>query len=74
MVNVLYTIVGQPFADWVQHHIDERNEKLAREQNLNIELDPEIAAAFRASSQISSKSHKIHSPTSLDINILMIEL
>ena len=50
VVNVVNTIVGQPFSDWVKHQIDVRNEKLASDHNLNIELDPDIAAAFRASS------------------------
>ena len=56
VVNILYTIVGRPFADWVQEQINGRNEKLANDHNLMIELDPEIAAAFKASTQISSKS------------------
>ena len=50
VINVLNTIVGEPFSDWVRLQIDSRNEKLASDHNLNIELDPEIAAAFRASS------------------------
>ena len=52
----MHTVVGTQFSDWVRQQIDERNEKLTSDHNLNIELDPEIAAAFRASSQVSSKS------------------
>ena len=55
VVNVLNTVVGRQFSDWVREQIDARNKKLRADHNLNIELDPEIAEAFRASSQVSSK-------------------
>jgi hypothetical protein len=41
--------------DLVNQCIKERNEKVAENRNLIIELDPEIAAAFAKSINISSK-------------------
>ena len=61
------TVVGKPFSDWVRHQIDQRNGKLASDHNLNIELDAEIAAAFRSSSQISSKSNQIPPRVTVDV-------
>ena len=55
VISVIYTVVGQPFADWVDERIQARNEKLAFEGNKMIEVDPEIAACFAASTNISGK-------------------
>ena len=43
LANVAYTVIGQPFADWVRQQIEIRNEKLAVDQQIHIELDPELA-------------------------------
>ena len=53
MINVLYTRIGTPFKDLVRERMNERNAKLI--QNDYIEMDPEVAAAFRASTHISRK-------------------
>ena len=55
LVNVAYTVIGEPFAAWVQDEIANRNEDLAKKQNLLIEMDPKIADAFHKSVNISSK-------------------
>ena len=55
IANVIFSIVGQPFADFVKSQIDARNNKIKHEQSMNIEMDPEIADIFRASTSISSK-------------------
>jgi len=55
-INVAYTVLGEPFAGWVKSEIENRNEELAIKQKLYIEMDPEIAKAFHASVNISSKS------------------
>ena len=55
LANLIYTVVGQPFQDWVDVKIQERNEKVVKEQNMLIELDPEIAAVFKASTAVSCK-------------------
>ena len=46
LANVIYTIVGTPFRDWVDKAIQARNDKIVEEQNLAINMDPDIFAAF----------------------------
>ena len=55
IVNVLFTIMGEPISDFVKKSIKARNDAVAENRNLIIELDPEIAAAFAKSINISSK-------------------
>ena len=55
LINVIYSIVGDDFRKWVSVEVKNRNDQLADNQNLMIELDPEIAAAFGSSLNISSK-------------------
>ena len=54
--NVIYTRIGPTFQAWVDGRCQERNEKLAIEKDLAIQLDPHIAEAFRASTNVSRKS------------------
>jgi len=51
--NIIATIVGAPFVEWVQARINERNAQLFQDKQLGIDMDPEIAAAFHASTAIS---------------------
>ena len=53
LANVIYTIVGDPFKNWVDGEIAKRNEKIMSDQNLAINMDPEIYAAFQASQHVS---------------------
>jgi hypothetical protein len=55
LINVIYTVVGKPFQDWVDERIEQRNSKVAEDDNKMIEVDPAIAAAFNASNYISGK-------------------
>ena len=55
LINIVYTIIGNPFSEWVKSEIVKRNTDLAKKQNLLIEMDPEIARAFQSSVNISSK-------------------
>ena len=52
--NVIYTLVGEPFKEWVEARVNERHE-LQREQDDQIEMDPEIAAIFKKSNATSGK-------------------
>ena len=52
---MLYSLIGTAFAAWVERRIEERNEKIAEEQDLNAELDPDVYAAYVKSSSISGK-------------------
>ena len=49
IANVIYTVVGNPFAQWVKSQMEKRNEKIKAEQDMLIDMDPEIAEIFRAS-------------------------
>ena len=53
LTNVIYTIVGQDFANWVRARIEERNAKVQKEKDLMIAVDPAIAAAFQNSTAVS---------------------
>ena len=44
--NIVFTVLGQRFDDWVQLKIKERNEARKKEKELQIALDPEIMKIF----------------------------
>ena len=50
---VIATRMGNLFTDWVAEKIEERNEEVKDKGDMNIELDPDIAAAFQASTAVS---------------------
>ena len=54
-MNVAFTIVGDPFAQWVKTVIQERNAKRAVESQMNLEIDPDVLAVFQNSTAVSSK-------------------
>ena len=51
----MHTVIGEPIRQMVQEAVKRRNELVAVNRNLIIELDPEIANAFKESLNISSK-------------------
>ena len=55
IINVIFTLVGSPFEVWVNQRIEERHRLIAEDRDLNIELDPDIAAIFQASNSVSGK-------------------
>ena len=55
IVNVAYTLLGEPFADWVMSQIEARNTKMAKERDLMINVDLAIAAAWQQSTHVSRK-------------------
>ena len=52
---MIYSLKGDQFREWVSGLIRGRNEQLAEKNDLMIELDPQIAEAFKSSQNISSK-------------------
>ena len=64
LINVAYTVIGEPFNAWIKDEIANRNEELARKQNLLIDMDPEIAQAFHRSVNINSKFNLHRDPQS----------
>ena len=73
LINVAYTVMGEPFSTWVKESIANRNEELARKQKLLIEMDPEVARAFHSSVNISSKFFTL-SPTVYLITLTVLLL
>jgi len=59
LANVIHTLVGDPFQAWADDRINERNEKVMNDKDMAIELDPSVAAIFRASNAVSGE-YKIH--------------
>ena len=55
IINIAYSVLGEGFAAWIKTQIEERNTKVTVEKNLMINLDPDIAAAFNASTDVSRK-------------------
>ena len=53
--NVCASVLKTTFTDWIRAQIEKRNEELTEKKDLNIELDADVAAAFRASTAVSSK-------------------
>ena len=43
IINVAFSIIGDPFAKWVRSMIEMRNEKVTKEKDLLIAMDPMVA-------------------------------
>ena len=54
LCNLVYSIVGEPFKEWVDERVNRRNTRVAVEGNKYINMDPEIARIFQASTQVST--------------------
>ena len=54
--NIIYTCVGEPFREWVDKVCEERNQKVIKEQNLEITMDKDIYAAFLNSKHVSTQN------------------
>ena len=52
--NVIYTLVGQPYITWCDARVAARNQEVELKQDLNAQLDPEIAQILQASRSIST--------------------
>ena len=55
MLNVCFTVVGEPFSNFVRERIEHRNEKLTDRNDLNVEVDPEILDVIRRSTNVSTQ-------------------
>ena len=51
----MFTVIKDPFGQWVKQQIEERNRRIAVDKNMLIDMDPEIAEAYAASTAFSSK-------------------
>lgn len=55
--NVMATIIGEEFDEWVKEQVEIRNAKIKdeRELELELELDQDIANIFQASTAVGGK-------------------
>ena len=53
--DVIYSIVGDEFEDWVNQRVQHRHQKMAEKKDLMLSLDPEIARCYEASHSVSCK-------------------
>ena len=53
--NVIHTLVGKRFREWIDAKLEERNEKLVEKKEMIIEIDPQIEALFKASNSVSGR-------------------
>ena len=53
--NVVATVLGTTFTNWVKEQIEARNEEVREKKDMNIELDEDVAAAFTASTSVTCK-------------------
>ena len=54
LANIIYTLVGEPFKQWVEQRVNNRHDQRRQDQSL-IEMDSEIAAIFNRSNATSGK-------------------
>ena len=59
--NIVHSVLKNIFSDWVKMQIERRNEEMLVERGLTIDMDPEVAAAFQASTKTSGKCLHISS-------------
>jgi hypothetical protein len=73
LANVIYTLVGKLFADWVDKRVEDRHAKVLKEEEA-IHLDPEIARIFQASTATSGKSPPFYALNKLTKSIPSLDL
>ena len=47
IINVAYSLIGDPFSNWVMEQVEARNRKVAVQKDLMINIDPDVAAAWQ---------------------------
>ena len=55
IANVIYTIAGDHFTKWIDMVMKERTEKITKEKNLSIQMDPAIYQVYKNSTSVSGK-------------------
>ena len=46
IINVAFSVIGETFREWVKDLVDARNNDITNKQQLMINMDPDVAAAF----------------------------
>ena len=60
VANVIYTVVGENFQEWIDKKLKERTKKLCTSRDMNITMDPEVYKIFKASTSISGKYYTLY--------------
>ena len=47
--DVIYSVVGDEFKEWINARVEHRHRKMAEKKDLMLSLDPEIARCYEAS-------------------------
>ena len=55
IANILRTVIGLEFAQWVQARVNARNQRVQDDREVGIYMDPAIEQIFRASTATSGK-------------------
>jgi len=55
IANVCNSILKKVFSEWVKDQVAKRNKEVLKQKGLLIDMDPEMAAAFQASTKQSGK-------------------
>jgi len=58
LINVINSVVGDEFRQWVEEKVSARNEQIKLNTNQYISLDPQIAKIFASASHSSCKSSR----------------
>ena len=66
IVCIAATVVGEEFYQFIGNAINARNAQVTKEKNLEIQMNPQLAEAFHASTAVSRKLHARYS------NILIV--
>ena len=53
LINVCFTLLQDQFSSWVNQQVALRNEARKTDKNLMIELDEQVAQAFREAAEVS---------------------
>lgn len=60
LANCIFTIVGQPFKDWVNKKVEERHAKLIDDRDMTVEMDKEMYEIFAANKAVSTSNGNSH--------------
>jgi hypothetical protein len=55
IINVLFSVIGEPFAQFVNERTEQRNQDIYVKKDLTVAIDPAVLAAFNSSSLVSGK-------------------
>ena len=53
VANVIFTIAGDAFQKWISSVVEQRNQGIKDDQNLDVEMDPEVFKVFQSSTAVT---------------------